>query len=240
MARGSECARSGKRLATPLAIKEEHFMRIPVAVILASIALAGCGSSPTAPSNPTPTKAIRLEGNMAFGEIAVGATFDATLRVFSTGTQPLTVTGLSGPSAYTASWTSGTIPAGASQTITIRFSPTAATTYNGTLSVQSDSLSGTNSIAISGTGVRDLFRRSGSGDTVFDMPLDVARVRVVGTYTSNSSNFIVRIGGRLIVNELLGTFWNQTRYDGTLLTGGGGVVAIANSSGVAWSIDEVR
>jgi hypothetical protein len=55
-----------------------------------------------------------------------------------------------------------------------------------------------------------------------------------------SSNFIVRIGGRLTVNELLGAGWNQTRYDGTLLTGGGGVVSITNSSGVNWSFEEVR
>jgi hypothetical protein len=35
----------------------------------------------------------------------------------------------------------------------------------------------------------------------FDMPADVARVRIVGIHTGSSSNFIVRVGGRLIVNE---------------------------------------
>ena len=43
--------------------------------------------------------------------------------------------------------------------------------------------------ALSGTGLRDLFRKTGSGDSVFDMPADVARIHIVGTYTSNSSNF---------------------------------------------------
>jgi hypothetical protein len=85
-----------------------------------------------------------------------------------------------------------------------------------------------------------LFTKSGTGDNVFDMPMYVARVRIVGTYTGYSSNFIVYIGGRLIVNELLGTGWGTTRYDGTLLTGGGGIVQITNSSGVSWSFTEVR
>jgi hypothetical protein len=82
--------------------------------------------------------------------------------------------------------------------------------------------------------------RTGVGDAVFDMPTSIARVRIIGTYSGYSSNFIVKIGGRLIVNELLGIGWGTTRYDGTLLTGGGGVVAITNSSGVSWSFEEVR
>jgi hypothetical protein len=32
----------------------------------------------------------------------------------------------------------------------------------------------------------------------------------------------------------------STVYDGTLLTGGGGVTSITNSSGVVWSFTEVR
>jgi hypothetical protein len=74
------------------------------------------------------------------------------------------------------------------------------------------------------------------------MPLDVARVHVVGTYAGHSSNFIAWINKprTLLVNELLGTGWSSTVYDGTLLTGGGGVVSIEGSSGVAWSFTEVR
>jgi hypothetical protein len=77
---------------------------------------------------------------------------------------------------------------------------------------------------------------------VFDMPRDVARVHVVGTYTGFSSNFVVWIDKprTLLVNELLGTGWTRTTYDGTLLTAGGGVVSIESSSGVIWSFTEVR
>jgi len=44
----------------------------------------------------------------------------------------------------------------------------------------------------------------------------------------------------LLVNELLGTGWRSTVYDGTLLTGGGGAVSIEGSSGVVWAFTEVR
>lgn len=82
---------------------------------------------------------------------------------------------------------------------------------------------------------------TGTGDAVFTMPADVARVHVVATYAGNASNFIVWIDStRLLVNELLGTGFGQTTYDGTLLTGGGGVVSITKSSGVVWSFTEVR
>jgi len=88
---------------------------------------------------------------------------------------------------------------------------------------------------------RPIWSNSGTGDMVFDMPRDVARVHVVATYTGYSSNFIVWIDNtRLLVNELLGTGWDKTTYDGTLLTGGGGVVSITGSAGVIWSFTEVR
>ena len=213
--------------------------------VVGLVVLVSCGGkgNPTAPTPPVPvtqTRIMRLEAILQFGDVPVGASATRDLRIYNDGNAVMAVTGLTGPSGYTASWTSGTIAPGTSQLSVIRFSPTAAQAYDGTLTVQADHTSGGNTTPISGRGQRDLFRRSGTGDSVFDMPADVARVRIIGTYSGGSSNFIVRIGGRLIVNELLGTFWGQTRYDGTLLTGGGGVVAITNSSGVNWSFEEVR
>jgi hypothetical protein len=218
--------------------------RILVALSLCTC-FVGCGGakgSPTSPSTPTPQQASRviaLQAILEFGDVSVGGSAERFLRISNNGTGPLTITGLSGPSGYVASWTSGTIQASQSQEVTIRFQPTEAKTYNGTLTVNGDQTSGTNTTPVSGRGQRELYRKSGSGDTVFDMPTDVSRIHVVGTYTGYSSNFIVKVGGRLLVNELLGTGWSMTRYDGTLLTTGG-VVAITNSSGVNWSFEEVR
>jgi len=215
-----------------------------VMVFLGLLTMVGCGgkgaSTPTAPTPAAPTRIIRLQATLEFGDIAVGASDTRDLLIFNDGNSVLTVTGMTGPSGYTASWTSGTIAPGGSQLSVIRFSPTAAQDYNGTVTVQSDATGGVNTTPISGSGLRDIFRKSGTGDSVFDMPLDVARVHIVGTYGGYTSNFVVRIGGRLIVNELLGTAWGTTRYDGTLLTGGGGVVSITNSSGVSWTVEEVR
>lgn len=84
-----------------------------------------------------------------------------------------------------------------------------------------------------------VFTRSGVGNTVFDMPTTVSRVRIVGTYTGFASNFIVHIGGGFIVNDLLGTGFNQTVSDGIYLTHGG-VVEIVSSTGVSWSFTEIR
>ncbi len=86
--------------------------------------------------------------------------------------------------------------------------------------------------------VRTIWKVNGSGDNVFDMPTYVSRVQITGTYTGYSSNFIVYVGGHLLVNELLGTGWGQTNFSGTYLTTGG-VVQITNSSGVAWTFTEV-
>lgn len=83
------------------------------------------------------------------------------------------------------------------------------------------------------------FSRSGTGDTVFDMPQSVARVHIHASYTKNSSNFIVYVNGNLTVNELLGTFWHATTFDGTYLTGGG-IVEITGSAGVKWTFTEER
>jgi hypothetical protein len=140
----------------------------------------------------------------------------------------------------------------------ITFAPTEAVTYSGTLQLNGDQPDGTNTIAASGTGTLDgvpPFSKSGTGDTVFDMPLYVARVHVVGTYPGLNSNFAIWIGPatsacgivilatsgcRLLVHAVIGTGSEQPVYDATLLTGGGGTVSLVNSSGVAWSIDEVR
>jgi hypothetical protein len=114
------------------------------------------GSGSGSPTTPTAsqTRAIRLEAVLEFGDVAVGGTAERTLRIQNDGNSPLTVTGLTGPAGgYTASWTEGTIAAGASQAVTVRFSPTEARTYNGTVTVNANHTSGTNTTPISGRGV---------------------------------------------------------------------------------------
>jgi len=101
-----------------------------------------------------PTRIINLSGSLAFGNVTVGSTSTKTLTISNTGDSPLTVTSISYsyPADFSGNW-SGTIPAGGSQNVTVTFAPTAAQSYSGTVTVNSDKTGGTETIAISGTGI---------------------------------------------------------------------------------------
>jgi hypothetical protein len=214
-----------------------------LALLCLTVACGG-SKSPTSPSpgQPTVTRIIRLEANLSFGAIEIGKSFDAILRIYSEGTAPLTVSGINGPAGYTASWTSGTIPPGTSQAVTIRFSPTAEQTYNGTVTVQSDKTSGTETTSVSGRGLGPPFKRTGTGANVFDIPSSVSRIHIVGDYGGSCENFVVKIAGRLIVNEILGrcSVAIGPHYDGTHLITAGGTAEVTFSSGINWLFEEVR
>lgn len=136
-------------------------MRSPVrllclALLPFTLACGGGDSSPTGPSTTTPpatTRVIGVSGNLAFGDVAVGSQRELSYTVTNTGNAALTVTSTSVSgglaSQLTASWTSGTIAAGASQTVTVRFQPTTSGSYSGMVSVIGDQTSGGNTIAIS-------------------------------------------------------------------------------------------
>jgi hypothetical protein len=94
---------------------------------------------------------------------------------------------------------------------------------------------------ISGAGVQPdcgpPFTVSGRGNTVFDLPHTVSRVRIQGVWNRRgTSNFIVLIAGRLVVNEILRS---SITYDGIHLTTGG-IVEIVSSSNISWTFTEVR
>lgn len=100
----------------------------------------------------TSTRIISVSGNLAFGSVTVGSTPQSTLTIYNTGNSTLTVSGISYPSGFSGAW-SGTIAAGGSHGVTVTFSPTAVTSYGGTVTVNSDATSGGNTIAASGTGI---------------------------------------------------------------------------------------
>jgi hypothetical protein len=124
---------------------------VPVLALVA--ACGGSNSSPVTPSQSTAaTRVISLSGNLTFGNVQVGASSDAPLVIQNTGTDPLTVTAVTGPSGYTYSWTKGTVPPNGSQTTNVRFSPTDAQSYSGTVTVAADHTSGINTMIVSGKG----------------------------------------------------------------------------------------
>jgi hypothetical protein len=207
---------------------------------------AACNKSgnPAGPSGPpgpgpTATRVIALTGDLSFGEVPVDESADRTFRIGKPGTQPLEITGMTVPAggAFAGTWTSGSIPAGGSQDVMVRFSPAEPRSYSGTLTVNGNQTSGQNTLPINATGTAEIWMRSGQGNTVFDMPGYVQRVRIQGTWNrTGNSNFIVRVGGSLVLNEILR---DSITYDGIHLVSGG-VVEITSSSNIAWAFTEIR
>ena len=90
---------------------------------------------------------------MAFGNVVEDTSATTTLTISNSGNSTLTWSGLStGDGVFTASATSGTVAAGGSTSVTLTFTPAAATSYGSTLTVTSDATSGTNTTTLSGTG----------------------------------------------------------------------------------------
>ena len=99
---------------------------------------------------------------------------------------------------------------------------------------------GDDSAPLSATPSATLFSKSGTGDTVFDIPKSVSKIKIKASYDGNSANFMVKIGGDSIVNELLGTSWKVSQFEGTYLLKDGRTTEIVNSSGVSWTFTDVK
>ena len=206
----------------------KRFLGIRFLVLLLVVAVFfACKGNPTAPSNPTTTTPTpkSVEVTSPNSTILVGQTEQMTATVTMTDNTTKPGTGVWGSDNMSVATVtqSGLVTGVGVGDATIFFDQTG----NGR---------GTKKLRVIPKAVWTV---SGQGDMVFDMPTYVSRVRIIGTYTGWGSNFIVWVGGDLLVNVILGTGWGTTRYDGTLLTTGG-VVSITNSSGVSWSFTEVR
>lgn len=178
--------------ASPSTRRLFESVRWLMAVLAICAVLTSCSSSqsPTSPSNNgsgTQTRIIGLTGSLAFGQVAVGSQAAQTFSVRNDGNSSLTISRLTysgsgtGSSVFTASATTGVVSPGGSLTITVFFSPTAAITYNGTLTVEADHTSGTSTLAVSGTGT--------TGTTT--PPPAAARYNVSGTVTDSFSRGVL-------------------------------------------------
>jgi uncharacterized repeat protein (TIGR01451 family) len=123
--------------------------------------LSACGgghatSATTSPvkAQPPETRIIALSGNLAFGAVDIGQTVTATVTISNNGNSALNVSNVTVPSGSTfvPNWWKGTIAAGASQPVTVYFSPKEERSYDGVLTVVGDQTAGTNTMNISGTG----------------------------------------------------------------------------------------
>jgi hypothetical protein len=171
---------------------------------------SGCKSDSSSPASPTASssRVIALTGSLAFGNVEVGNTRDLDFTISNSGTAALTVTGITAPSAYSASWTSGTIAAGGSQLVTVRFSPTQAQSHSGTLTVAADHTGGTNTIGVSGTGVVPAGPRTSFGAGTHRVGSDIAAGRyftdpATSCYWERVSGFGGTLG-EILANDFVG------------------------------------
>ena len=93
-----------------------------------------------------------MNGNLNFGNVNVGSSRQLTFTISNSGNSPLTVNSITYPAGFSGNWSGGIITASGYVTVTVTFAPTAAQTYSGTVTVNSDKTSGTNTLQISGTG----------------------------------------------------------------------------------------
>lgn len=215
-------------------------------IILTLVAFSACGgkNNPTAPTAPSVTRIITLSGALNIGNVPVGSSGSSAFSIRNDGNSPLTVSGLAAPcaSSLRSNMSNGTIIASGTQlAVTVTFTPTTASNCNGTLTVNGDQTSGTNTLPIIAIGTFDgvpLFTKSGFGNTVFTLPAYVGLVRVTGHFvdTGSNSNFIVHLNGFSLINEIL----RGTDYSGTHLTTGGGLIEIVSSGSIDWTFTEVR
>lgn len=122
-----------------------------------TVTAAGASNSPQTVAvlltvNQPTSRVIRVSGDLAFGKVTVGQSAQRTLTIFNDGEATLSVSAISYPLGFSGTW-SGTIAAGGSRAVTVTFAPTAAQSYGGTITVNSDATGGTNTISCSGTGV---------------------------------------------------------------------------------------
>lgn len=115
--------------------------------------IGALGALSNAGGGAAATKIIGLSGDMDFGEVGVSDTpATTTMTIANTGDSDLTVTSIDYPEGYSGTY-SGVIGAGMSDDVEVTFDPTAAQEYNGTITVNSDATSGTNTIGVTGEGV---------------------------------------------------------------------------------------
>lgn len=116
-------------------------------------------STPTPKPTPTPTPTPTAIGSVKpsslnFGRHAVGTTSSAkTVTLSNTGTATLSITGITVTAAFTQNNAcGGSVPAGKSCAISVRFKPTVKGSVTGSLTINSNASDGPQVVSLSGTG----------------------------------------------------------------------------------------
>ena len=97
-----------------------------------------------------PIRMMSVTGDLAFGAVTVGTTSSRTLTIGNAGNTTMTVSSIAFPAGFSGDWPGGTITAGGSRDVVATFTPSLPTSYGGTVTVNANYTSGTNTIVASG------------------------------------------------------------------------------------------
>ncbi|HOC57775.1 MAG TPA: choice-of-anchor Q domain-containing protein, partial [Verrucomicrobiota bacterium] len=153
-----------------------------------------------------PTRIISLSGDLAFGDVLVGSSSNRVLTITNAGNSALRVTNItySPPGVFGGDW-AGSIPAGGSTNVTVTFSPTAATSYSGTVRVNSDATGGVDTMSSSGSGVPcDLVVVNTSDSGAGSLRQAILNANICGggiVVFSNVSGAITLTSGELVISR---------------------------------------
>lgn len=86
--------------------------------------------------------------DLLWDQQAVGGSSFGTFTITNTGNAPLTVASIDYPAGFNGSW-EGTIAPGSAKEITVNFAPTAAGTFSGNITVNSDATAGAFTLPVS-------------------------------------------------------------------------------------------
>jgi hypothetical protein len=138
-------------------------MRHPLPLLGFSVFIAACStttsSSPDLPAPPpAATRIIRLGGNLNFGDVQIRTVRDdGVLTVSNDGNDNLEVAGMQGPCAQVGvvrplSPSAFAVAPGATVSVGFLFAPVVPINCSGTITVNANHTSGTNTIAITAFG----------------------------------------------------------------------------------------
>lgn len=188
------------------------------------------------------TRTLALEGDLAFGNLAVGSTLGKPLAVRNLGTAALTVQSISLPAGFTANQTNFTVAAGGQQSLTVTFAPTAAQSYSGSLTVTSNATSGANSVPVSGSGIAESsvqvlqnnvvvpgLSGAASGELFFRIPVPAGQQSLTFTIQGGTgdSDLYVRKGSAPTTS-----LWDYRPY----LAGNNETVTVTNPAAGDWFV----
>lgn len=122
------------------------------AITVASDAFTGVNSINASGMGIAQKRVISLSGDLNFGDVYVGNSASQSLTISNAGNSALTFTDIQLPPGFTVDDSDGVLAPGVATTVTVKFSPTNAAPYGGTLTVNSDATSGTNTVNVTGTG----------------------------------------------------------------------------------------